>query len=167
MARYVTLKDSNGEALYPQIKADSIADSSITPDKINWPSMYIGDEETSSVTVTTVNTIVQSITLPAGKWKVFLQFRLLITGMGAGTVQSTWVGFKDGDQPTSTNILEEGLSVYSDSSGVVRNLCSLSSPVIDVESSKTVSSYVRVTNAYGGASVSNSGGIYLWAIRVG
>lgn len=39
MARYVTLKDSNGEALYPQIKSDSIADGSVTSDKIDWATI--------------------------------------------------------------------------------------------------------------------------------
>lgn len=37
MARYVTLKDSNGEALYPQIKSDSIADGTIAPSKLMAP----------------------------------------------------------------------------------------------------------------------------------
>ena len=52
MARYVTLKDSDGEALYPQIKADSIADGSVTSDKIDWATMIevlnVGTETTTA-----------------------------------------------------------------------------------------------------------------------
>lgn len=165
--KYATLKDSNGDTIYPQISTDSIASSSITGAKMDWSTMYIGVESSTSKTVTNTDTIVQSITLPAGKWKVFLQFRLTVTGMSSNSVQTTWVGFKNGDTSSSSTILEEGLNNYSDASGVVRNLYSLSSPVIDVPTSKVVSSYVRVSNAYSGASVSNAGGIYLWAIRVG
>ena len=145
----------NFSELSGAIVTSQIASKAVTPAKIDYTNMYVGDEKTSAVTVTTSNTIVQSIDLPVGKWKVFLQFRLVMTGMGANASQSSWVGFKDGDSVSSPNILEEGVNIYSDWNGTVRNLYNLASPVINVTSAKTVSSYVRVSSAYSGASVSN------------
>lgn len=37
--KYATLKDSNGDTIYPQISTDSITDGSITSSKIDWSTL--------------------------------------------------------------------------------------------------------------------------------
>lgn len=38
--KYVTLKDSNGDTLYPQAVATNLAPGSISADKIDWPTTW-------------------------------------------------------------------------------------------------------------------------------
>ncbi len=66
MARYVTLKDSNGEALYPQIKADSIADGSVTSDKLDLTISTIGCTAFVGSSSASFSTTLRKISLGGG-----------------------------------------------------------------------------------------------------
>jgi hypothetical protein len=92
MARYVTLKDSNGEALYPQIKSDSIADGSVTSDKIDYAIYGIGvtrqigiDSDSSKVVYRTILGS-DNLSIPASTWTSVGN----VFGSGSGTVETVY-----------------------------------------------------------------------------
>lgn len=53
--KYATLKDSNGDTIYPQISSDSISNGSITSSKIDWTTTktnYVSQIELGSASFT-------------------------------------------------------------------------------------------------------------------
>lgn len=60
--RYVTLKDSNGDTIYPQISTGSIAGGSIASDKIDWSTIVAGATPTSgTIGADSIKTVTVSI----------------------------------------------------------------------------------------------------------
>lgn len=60
--KYATLKDSNGDTIYPQISTGSIANGSITSDKIDWSTIVAGATPTSgTISSDSIKTVTVSI----------------------------------------------------------------------------------------------------------
>ena len=60
--RYATLKDSNGDTIYPQISTGSIASGSIASDKIDWSTIVAGATPASgTIGADSVKTVTVSI----------------------------------------------------------------------------------------------------------
>ena len=164
--RYVTLKDSNGDTLYPQAVATNLAPGSIKGGEIDWSTMYVSAGNGSDKQVTSGGVILQSLTLPAGKWRVFACYRFSIVSMGNNTTKDFYTGFKSGASISDTTINEIRTNISSDASGVGRAVVSFQSEEITSTGSYVISSYISYPGT-GDAYVYSGPGIYLWAIRVG
>ena len=175
MAKAVTLKNNNDEEVYPvtdlslvngdiptgriadnAITTAKIADNAITSDKIDWATLYKSATPLSATLSVQANTEtdVQSLTLPAGKWRVFWAVR----SYGASAQNDTiYAGLKvDGDkvQNLAANDAVSG--------GTLRPYISCSYEA-NITATSTVSTYVTMA-MQGNVSVETT---YLFALRVG
>lgn len=164
--RYVTLKDSNGDTIYPQSVISQVANGEITANLIDFSTMYVSAGSGHDTQVTSGGVILQSLTLPAGKWRVFASFRFSITSMGNSATKDFYTGFKQGDAISDTTLIEIRTNISSDASGVGRSMVMFQSNEITSTGSYVISSYISYPGT-GSAYVYSGPGIYLWAIRVG
>ena len=170
--RYVTLKDSNGDTIYPQsvisqvangeITTGLLADGAVTAPKLDFSDMYLAAPALSDNVNVGTRPVIQTLTLPAGKWRVFAQLRLSVANIGANTTRLYYFGLFVG---SSTVAMEVPANVSGDTEGSGRQWASYSYE-LTTSSSTQVKSFVTYSST-GSASVTSSSYPALFAIRIG
>lgn len=183
MATAVTLKESDGTEIYPVtdislvnggIHADTIAPATsvapITAGMIDFSTMYVSAPDLSSsyVSIASGGSILQTMTLPVGKWRVIASFRLSCGGMTAGQTKFFYCGFKYGSTISGTTIQQIPTNMTADTGNSGRQLVTMVCREITATSPYTISSYVDGGELpTGDIKVYKDPGVYMFAIRVG
>ena len=92
------------------------------------------------ISVTSSGAIIQTLTLPAGKWRVFAQYRV-VSAMPSNSANTLTIGFKAGSTMSASTILSQIVNTASDSGGNGRYLAHYVSGEITSTGSYTISSF--------------------------
>lgn len=92
------------------------------------------------ISVTSSGAIIQTLTLPAGKWRVFAQYRV-VSAMPTNSANTLTIGFKAGSTMSASTIMSQIVNTASDSGGNGRYLAHYASGVITSTGSYTISSF--------------------------
>ena len=150
------------------VLTDEIADGAITNAKIDFSTMYVSASTPSANINVGSGAIIQTITLPVGKWRVFASFRLSCGGMTANQSKFFYCGFKYGSTLSSTTITQIPTNMTADTAGSGRQIVSMICREINATSSYPVSSYVQSGDLpTTDLKVYVDTGVQLFAIRVG
>lgn len=157
LSQYVTAEDiASTSALTPPVQTNMIADGAVTSDKIDWATLYKSATPLSATLSVQANTEtdVQSLTLPAGKWRVFWGVR----SYGASAQNDTiYAGLKvDGDKVQNLAVND------AVSGGTLRPYISCSYEA-NITATSTLSTYITMGMS-SNVSVETT---YLFALRVG
>lgn len=92
------------------------------------------------ISVTSSGAIIQTLTLPAGKWRVFAQYRV-VSAMPSNSANTLTIGFKAGSTMSASTVMSQIVNTASDSGGNGRYLAHYASGVITSTGSYTISSF--------------------------
>lgn len=168
-ANQSTNATANIETIWADTIAPATAVAPITGDMIDFSSLYVtAPYATADISVPAGGAVIQSITLPAGKWRVFAQFRVAIGSMGANVTKFFYTGFKNGSTMSATSINQIPTNITSDSGGSGRVLVSMTSGEITSTGNYVIGSFVNFDNITATTqTIYKDPGIYLYALRVG
>lgn len=122
---------------------------------------------TSDISVTSSGAIIQTLTLPAGKWRVFAQYRV-VSAMPSNSANTMTIGFKSGNTMSANNLLSQIVNTASDSGGNGRYLAHYASGEITSTGSYVVSSFAtRSDSGTTSMTIGASSKPMLFALRVG
>lgn len=122
---------------------------------------------TSDISVTSSGAIIQTLTLPAGKWRVFAQYRV-VSAMPSNSANTMTIGFKAGNTMSANNLLSQIVNTASDSGGNGRYLAHYASGEITSTGSYVVSSFAtRSDSGTTSMTIGTSSNPMLFALRVG
>ena len=122
---------------------------------------------TSDISVTSSGAIIQTLTLPAGKWRVFAQYRV-VSAMPSNSANTMTIGFKAGNTMSANNLLSQIVNTASDSGGNGRYLAHYASGEITSTGSYVISSFAtRSDSGTTSMTIGTSSNPMLFALRVG